>query len=138
VSTGDLGLRTKHVRLLGEPRDVSIARSFLRRCLDEGGIDGEGDNAVSVMSELVTNAVVHGLGPVDVEVVLCPDCVELHVSDSGRRLPSERFAQSEDEDGRGLGIVRTLSREFSIVATDTGNTVSAIVPLQRSLVPPQR
>lgn len=119
------------MRLLGEPRDVSIARSFLRRCFDEQGIDGTGENAVNVMSELVTNAVVHGLGPVEVAIVLCPDCVELHVSDSGRRLPAERFADNDDEGGRGLAIVRTLSREISIVATATGKTVSAIVPLQR-------
>ena len=94
-------------------------------------MNGEGDAAVNVMSELVTNAVVHGLGPVDVAVVMCPDCVELHVSDSGRRLPAERLADPDDEAGRGLAIVRDLSREFSIVATNTGKTVSAIVPLQR-------
>jgi anti-sigma regulatory factor (Ser/Thr protein kinase) len=110
---------------------VSIARSFLRRCLEAHGVEDLGDNAINVISELVTNAVVHGLGPVDVMVVFCPDSVELHVSDSGRRLPAERLARSEDEAGRGLSIVRTLSREFSIVATDTGKTVSAVVPLQR-------
>ena len=110
---------------------MSIARLFLRRCFDEYGIDGEGDNAVNVISELVTNAVVHGLGPVEVAIVFCPDCIELHVSDSGRRLPAERLADVDDEAGRGLAIVRDLSREFSIVATDHGKMVSAVVPLQR-------
>jgi anti-sigma regulatory factor (Ser/Thr protein kinase) len=67
------------------------------------------DDLELVTSELVTNATVHGLGPVIVELYDKGQSLRLQVTDSGALAPSPRLASSEDDSGRGLMIVAALA-----------------------------
>jgi len=74
------------------------------------------DEAVLVVSELVTNALVHGsYGPgavVGLRIARLPGMVYLAVRDAGRPPDAPRVctaAGAEGESGRGLAIVRRLA-----------------------------
>jgi anti-sigma regulatory factor (Ser/Thr protein kinase) len=128
VNAGGRVLATRRLRLLGEPRDVSLARAFLRRLLSDHDVAG-GADAVTVLSELVTNAIVHGRGPIVVTATLHAADVELEVTDAVHSLPVQREQQVDAEDGRGVLIVGSLSAEWSASEHPDGKTVTARVPL---------
>lgn len=56
----------------------------MRKELGTWGIDGETALFELMVSELVTNAIVHGRGDVDVTVSLAGDTVRMEVIDEGR------------------------------------------------------
>jgi len=117
------------VRLLGEPRDVGVARAFLRRVLEAHEERGNADSALAVLSEIVANAVVHGRGPVDVRVRMEEGAVELQVADTEPTLPTQREPADDAEGGRGIAIVDALSHWW-VEATERGKVVHARVPLR--------
>ena len=91
---------------------------------DLADVDGLGDDVALVVSELVTNAIVHGVPPVTLEVsvdVRPRGClVTVVCSDSGPWDGSP----PEPIRGRGLILVRALA-DASIDADTTGTRVSA-------------
>jgi anti-sigma regulatory factor (Ser/Thr protein kinase) len=72
------------------------------------------DTLVLLVSELVTNAVVHTGRPAVLLLVL-PDpqeavrAVRLEVADHSTRVPRRRCAEGEDTGGRGLELVEVLA-----------------------------
>ncbi|MCZ9337644.1 ATP-binding protein, partial [Streptomyces sp. TRM76130] len=81
--------------------------------LRDWDLDGVGDIAVLLVSELVTNALRHATGPIGVRLVAPagPDGVlRVEVSDPLPDLPHERPADPEDESGRGLRMVAAAAR----------------------------
>jgi len=111
------------------PAVVGTAR---RRASDEvrttvpdlADVDGLADDVALVVSELVTNAIVHGVPPVTLEVTVDPSptgcLVTVVCSDSGPwdGTPPEPIR------GRGLILVRALA-DATIDADETGTRVSA-------------
>jgi anti-sigma regulatory factor (Ser/Thr protein kinase) len=119
------------VTLVGEPRDVLVARAFARRVLTEHGAEAAADDAVAVISELVTNAVMHGRGPIRATIVIDRAAVEISVADSAPAIPAPRDPDLEDEGGRGLQIVTRLSDSWWTEVSNEGKTTTARVPLAR-------
>ena len=79
------------------------------------------DDAVLVASELVTNAVQHGLPPIEFNLHLGTGRLRLTVSNAvGTTLSVPRIVApgADDPDGRGLAIVETLSTEWGWSDTD--------------------
>ncbi|MFE0728438.1 ATP-binding protein [Streptomyces antibioticus] len=109
-----------------EPGAVRAARGAVRRQLGDWGLDGLGDVAELLVSELVTNALRHASGPIGVRLVrpARPERVLLvEVSDPVPDPPKERAAHPEDESGRGLQLVASASRRWGSRPGDTGKTV---------------
>ena len=78
-------------------------------------------DAVLVASELVTNAVQHGLPPIELNLHLGTDRIRLTVSNAvGTTLSVPRIVApgADEPDGRGLAIVETLSTEWGWSDTD--------------------
>lgn len=73
------------------------------------------DNCRVALSELFTNAVVHGSGTVSVGVDVEDDRVGLVVADRGRNLPHLRSPKSDDERHRGLPLVLGLAHGFLVL-----------------------
>lgn len=75
-------------------------------------------------SELVANAVVHGLPPVLLTARLAGDgdgqVVTIRVSDGSRRLPEPGPASATAEHGRGLAVVAALALRWGISETSGG------------------
>jgi len=108
--------------LVAEPRSVPWARGQIRRCLDGWGRSELADTMELLVSELVTNALVHGAGAIWLRlirgsVLLC------EVGDDGPELPYIRDAADTDESGRGLQLVSVLARSWGTYRTATGKVV---------------
>ncbi|MCF2532911.1 ATP-binding protein [Yinghuangia soli] len=103
---------------------VARARVFLRTAmqaygwLPPGGRAPEpaADDILLVAVELVTNACLHGGGPVELRLVCTPGTVRLEVDDRSTRMPEARSPfDGLRAGGHGLHIVRRLAREWGVV-----------------------
>jgi serine/threonine-protein kinase RsbW len=90
------------------------------------------DDACSVMSELVGNALRHARprsdGQIQVAVVLDDSSLLLSVADGGAAtVPSVVSPAPMARSGRGLGIVHTLTHDWGVKESSDGNTVFGIL-----------
>ncbi len=92
---------------------VSQARRFVRAQLSRWSISSQviGD-ALVVASELVTNALRHGLPPRRLELELSAGRLYIAVRDTGPGRPQPRPAASAGESGRGLALVEALGSDW--------------------------
>lgn len=134
VGVVDKVLEASSTRLDASLQSAREARSFVSSALDSWGMENVAEIVTLLVSELVTNAVVHARSEVDVVVQLTPDGARVEVSDHSDATPVVRTAESEDESGRGLAIVDSLSRAWGVRArSGGGKTIWFEVP--RSAVP---
>ncbi|WP_317446913.1 ATP-binding protein [Streptomyces collinus] len=100
------------------PPAVGTARRVVRDLLTVWGVaETVRDDAALVLSELVTNALVHAAG----ERVVCrvrgaADRVRLEIEDQnrGRALPFPRKPGPDEQNGRGLFLVAALSDDWGV------------------------
>ena len=83
------------------------------------------DDAVLIMSELVTNALRHGLGEIVTRTSISDGGLHLSVTDSGRELPALQPVDPERIGGVGLQIVARLASQWGIAPFPGGKTVWA-------------
>ena len=92
------------------------------------------DDALLMVSELVTNAVRHGRPVVVLTLELRLDRIRIGVYDTGDRLPVMPAGRPSIDrpTGRGLLIVAATASDWGVTCTDdrTGKTVWAEVPLR--------
>ncbi|MFF3322171.1 SpoIIE family protein phosphatase, partial [Streptomyces sp. NPDC002889] len=108
---------------------VSDARVFLTKALSAWNCDGLADDAQLLVSEVVTNAIRHGQGPVRLHVRRDSSEVTVEVSDHSHHPPQPRLAADDDESGRGLILVDTLAGDWGTRPTDDGKTTWFTLPL---------
>lgn len=101
----------------------SIARDFLRTTSCTTHHSGVLEDAVLLVSELVTNSVRHGGPPVVVAVDCDGDGLQVRVRDGGSTMPEPRDATQSDETGRGLALVRTISADWGVDPEPDGKHV---------------
>ncbi|MFF8012831.1 SpoIIE family protein phosphatase [Streptomyces sp. NPDC007929] len=92
-----------------------------------GARDDTRDNALLLVSELVTNAVRFAEGPVTVRLIRAGHGLLCEVGDSGNGRPRLRRGDLLDNGGRGLSIVHRLTTRWGVRWTDTGKVVWAEV-----------
>ncbi|PWJ02237.1 ATP-binding protein [Streptomyces sp. NWU49] len=78
-----------------------------------------------VVSELVTNAVKYGSGPVELSLVLEADVVIVTVRDGDTTLPSPRPANPDRVGQHGLEIVLALCQDVDIRREPAGKRITA-------------
>jgi anti-sigma regulatory factor (Ser/Thr protein kinase) len=118
------------ITLLNGPSDLRNGRTQARKvCVDSHVGEDRAEAAVLILSELVGNAVRHGLPPVRFETSLDRDDVLVTVDDGASLLPPQRAlaAGAADESGRGLSLVSALSRSWGWAPTAGGKQVWARV-----------
>ncbi|MFE0763090.1 SpoIIE family protein phosphatase [Streptomyces smyrnaeus] len=97
--------------LPGNALAAGAARGFARAALGRWGVRGTAaEDAVLLVSELVTNAVVHAGTSVEVECRYAAGVVYAEVAD---RHPARRVA-AQGEEGHGLRLVGALAKEWGI------------------------
>ncbi|WP_406703759.1 ATP-binding protein [Streptomyces albidoflavus] len=128
------------VTLPSDPASVSAARTHVLTVLTEWGLPTDSEAADTVrliISELVTNAVQHTQGhspTFTVSMTLDQDeRLRLGVTDSHPRWPRRLPAAVQEDNGRGMAIVRWLTAEqggrFTVVPTqEGGKTVRVDLP----------
>lgn len=113
--------------LEGTSRDVSVARAEAREFFATNTWVAQHEDVLLVISELVTNAVLHGGGPVTVTLTSAAPDVIIEVTDRGRSDPARRHPGTDDEHGRGLDIVDRLSTSWHVVHAVGFKTIVAVV-----------
>ncbi|GAA2001995.1 ATP-binding protein [Catenulispora subtropica] len=112
----------------GTPADVSFSRRWLEAAATEMWGEGEDtDRLVLAYSELATNAVVHGVGPVSVATRISPTGARCEIADRSSQLPKARRAATDDVGGRGLELVRHTVDRLRVATGGLGKTVSFVV-----------
>ncbi|GAA2151727.1 SpoIIE family protein phosphatase [Nocardioides koreensis] len=105
---------------------MAEARRFTRRTLEAWGADELVDSASLIVSELVTNAVVHTGTPTLVSLALRGPHLRIEVEDQhpARKLPVMTAPPEEtSEHGRGLVITTSLSTAWGVEYTKTAKRV---------------
>jgi anti-sigma regulatory factor (Ser/Thr protein kinase) len=111
------------------PDSPAMARTLVRKEL-EGCAESTVTTAELMISELVTNAVVHGGTPIRIELQHGNNVVKAMVTDGGGTLPVLRHPQRSAEHGRGLMIVSSLAHDWGVIENETGKTVWFSLPCQ--------
>lgn len=118
--------------LAGTEREVPLARHQVVDKVRAWGVrmDDETADAIRlVASELITNAVVHGEGPVTVVLYHRPGRLVIDVLDGSSSAPQASCAQADDEGGRGLALVDLLAVRSAWEPSGCGKRVWAEIAL---------
>ncbi|RAJ67065.1 anti-sigma regulatory factor (Ser/Thr protein kinase) [Streptomyces sp. Amel2xB2] len=99
-----------------DPAEVGRARRWARSALERCGVECDealAETVVLLISELVTNAVVHAGTPSVLRMRLpvrqMPGAVRVEVADSSASPPRQRHADGDETCGRGLELVSGLA-----------------------------
>jgi serine phosphatase RsbU (regulator of sigma subunit)/anti-sigma regulatory factor (Ser/Thr protein kinase) len=92
---------------------VGRARALVRASLSAWELPGIADTAELLVSELVTNAVQHGRGPVEVRLLRGTSLI-IEVADSSLAPPLVRMPDILAETGRGLQLIKSLAQRWGI------------------------
>ncbi|GAA3446235.1 ATP-binding protein [Planomonospora venezuelensis] len=108
-------------RLTEEMGSLLEARKAAGRALAACAYAGRHEDVILVVSELVTNALLHGAGAPVLRVIGTPSRVRVEVADAGARLPRPR--DPGPFDGFGLNVVQRLSACWGVRRRRAGKAV---------------
>lgn len=125
------GLLTARWTWEPEAKFVREARRQAEATLGSWGVTGEAlEDVILILSELVSNALVHGKGAITVTLAFDRHCGTLTggVTDSGPDWPREQVDEAEDaraedpfaEHGRGLQLVGLLCTRWGVTREPDG------------------
>jgi anti-sigma regulatory factor (Ser/Thr protein kinase) len=96
-------------RLCRHSSEISRARELSRKALTDWGLADCTDLAELIVSELTTNALRHGSGPITVRLAYTQaGDLWREVHDHGRGRPVLQKTTADDEQGRGLALLDAL------------------------------
>jgi anti-sigma regulatory factor (Ser/Thr protein kinase) len=117
--------------LPGTPYSVQMARFYVRTALNYHDLGDYTEDIEAVISELVSNAVMHaGARTFGLELLRLtgdPGAVAVAVTDPSPLPPVKRAPATDAEHGRGLLVVDALSARWGWRPKDPGKTVFAIL-----------
>ncbi|MEU2420208.1 SpoIIE family protein phosphatase [Streptomyces sp. NPDC007851] len=120
--------RVRTWQLPQHPAAVAGARKMAGEQLETWGLTDVAFATELVVSELVTNAVRYGDGPIALRLIRDASLI-CEVSDGSSTAPHLRRARVYDEGGRGLLLVAQLAERWGSRQTPTGKTIWAELPL---------
>jgi anti-sigma regulatory factor (Ser/Thr protein kinase) len=113
-------------------RSPSAARHFVADVLRRWHLDSAIEPTQLLVSELVTNAVVHAGTEVQIVLEAADGRVHVEVIDLNRRPPVARFAPSDDlQTGRGLTLLESVARDWGVDTLEHGKAVWFDIEAQR-------
>ncbi|MCW2779269.1 MAG: hypothetical protein JWN17_2994 [Frankiales bacterium] len=104
------------------PRSVAEVRRFAVRAFAASSAEVQ-DTVALLVSEIATNALVHGSGDVEVRVHEVAGVLRVEVADGSADLPTPRSADADAEGGRGLALVDALASAWGTEARPGGKVV---------------
>jgi anti-sigma regulatory factor (Ser/Thr protein kinase) len=121
---------TAHLDVPLDGRAPRAARAAMRAVLSAWHFTDRGWLAAAevVLSELVTNAVKHGGGCLEVQVVAHDRDVTVSVADGSAVVPRRRDTGDGGEGGRGVVLIEALTRRWGVEDHEGGKRVWALLP----------
>jgi anti-sigma regulatory factor (Ser/Thr protein kinase) len=116
------------VELPPEPASATRARRLAREQLASICRPDALDTVSLLVTELVTNAILHARTPLHLQIETRPDHVRLCVEDTSTRQPERRTYASDAVTGRGLALVEALASSWGVDSTPSGKVVWCEVP----------
>ena len=99
-----------------DPRSAATARAFVRNSSCPAHDLEVLDEALLLISELVTNSVKYGGAPILLAIECDEHALQVRVRDGSPVQPTLRAAGEDDESGRGLALVDLLSDAWGMDA----------------------
>jgi anti-sigma regulatory factor (Ser/Thr protein kinase) len=116
--------RSAHIVFDADARSVRVARRwFVGEISGADVVDVDLDGAALAVSELVTNAALHGGGPITLVLHVGRGVVRVDVSDAGRGSVEVRRDHGAIVGGHGLRIVEALASRWGFDERDDARTV---------------
>ncbi|MER6125633.1 SpoIIE family protein phosphatase [Streptomyces sp. NPDC001795] len=115
------------------PEAVRHARRFTRRTMRAWGVTQDLDAVLLVVSELVTNALVHTDGQVRLDLTLLNHRLRIAVADASPRTPVKPTSIGwEATGGRGILLVEAMSATWGTLPVSGGKQVWAELALEEA------
>jgi anti-sigma regulatory factor (Ser/Thr protein kinase) len=112
-------------------RTVPAARLYVQTTLEAWGLVRLMDDAKLIVSELVTNVLRHGAGPIVVRCAISEDArFVMEVGDSSPELPAIGDRDLLDVNGRGLVIVEALADNWGARTVEGGKVTWAALNVE--------
>jgi anti-sigma regulatory factor (Ser/Thr protein kinase) len=111
------------VELPPEPASATRARRLARDQLAVACTPDVLDTVSVLVTELVTNAILHARTPLRLVVESHPDHVRLCVEDASPQRPEVHRYGTDAVTGRGLALVEQLASSWGVEGTPTGKIV---------------
>jgi anti-sigma regulatory factor (Ser/Thr protein kinase) len=111
------------VDLPPEPASATRARQLAREQLRVACSSVVLETVALLVTELVTNAILHARTPLTLVIETDTDRVRLRVEDSSRQQPQVRRYDTDAVTGRGLALVERLASAWGVETTATGKVV---------------
>jgi anti-sigma regulatory factor (Ser/Thr protein kinase) len=105
------------------PQSVAAVRRYAVETCRAGGYRGDCDTLELLVSEVATNALIHGAGQVRVRVLDRGPRLRVEVSDDSEAMPALRDVDPHAEGGRGLALVQALAAAWGADGRAGGKTV---------------
>jgi len=105
------------------PQSVAAARRYALQICRAGAYRGDCDILVLLVSEVATNALIHGAGQVRVRVLNRGSRLRVEISDHSDAMPALRDFDRDAEGGRGLALVHALAATWGADPEPGGKTV---------------
>lgn len=118
-------MASSEVVLQPHPASVGRARKWISERLEEWDLEELDHDMSVVVSELVTNAVLHAHTDIRLRLANEPSNIRLEVCDESPLLPLTRVHARGATTGRGLQLVAALSSSWGYEALPTGKRVWA-------------
>jgi anti-sigma regulatory factor (Ser/Thr protein kinase) len=119
---------SQKIELVADVTSCSIARRFVRTTLAREP-ECLRDDASLLLSEVVTNAILHACGPVTVEIRQKGSGYRIAVGDRSSSPPIEKRYRADDATGRGVQLLDRLAAAWGWERTDLGKIVWFDLPV---------
>jgi PAS domain S-box-containing protein len=110
-------------RLQAHPSSVAVARRLVRDALTLARRDDLTEAAQLLVSEVVTNALVHAGTPIDFHAAVGDAGLRVEVTDGSTQTPAPRGYGAMAGTGRGLRLLQQLVDRWGTLAQENGKTV---------------
>ncbi len=114
---------TVRERFPADLKSVRSARRFVSGVLDDWGCAELDDGAALLVSELVTNAIVHAHSTVELAVHLRPTRIRVEVIDTAREHVRRRDAKDDEQSGRGMALIEAIAAAWGVDSLLSGKSV---------------
>ena len=118
------------VDLPPEPSSATRARALARDRLGESCSHDTLETVALLVTELVTNAILHARTPLQLTVESRPGGLRISVMDESSDQPAVRRFETDAVTGRGLALVEQLASSWGVDPTPSGKAVWCEVALE--------